>query len=129
MTQELKPRCCERVQGSGYNSSQCSKNAKVERDGRHYCGIHDPVAVKAKNDKRHADWKLKHHAKKLSQKEARAKRDEIERRAGCFDDLLNALKESQALIIRMAEGKEWGAIEEYIQENGAAIDKAKGEQA
>lgn len=35
----------------------CSKRAKVERDGVWYCGVHDPVARKEKDDKRHTEWK------------------------------------------------------------------------
>jgi hypothetical protein len=34
-----------------FHGYQCSKNATVERDGKKYCGIHDPVKVKARRAK------------------------------------------------------------------------------
>jgi len=39
--------CCEQVPLRGLNfhrTRQCTAVAKVERDGKCYCGIHDPVA-------------------------------------------------------------------------------------
>lgn len=92
MTSELKPRCCARVNSGGFFSSQCSKNAKFEREGKHYCAIHDPVARKAKNDKWLIDFNLKRDAQTKAWEEAALKKAQIERRAGCFDELLEALK-------------------------------------
>lgn len=52
---EEKPRCCGRVPGEGkwgsFHMTQCKKNATVERDGKHYCKTHDPVARKERQDK------------------------------------------------------------------------------
>jgi len=31
---------------------QCPHNAKVERDGKWYCGVHDPVSRRQKQDER-----------------------------------------------------------------------------
>jgi hypothetical protein len=41
-------------------------------------------------------------------------------------ELLENLKDSNALLTRIAEGREWGAIEEYIQRNSEVITKATG---
>ena len=37
-----------------YRTRVCGKTAKYERDGKWYCGVHDPEAIKAKHDKRRA---------------------------------------------------------------------------
>lgn len=39
------------------------------------------------------------------------------------DTLREALKESTELLERIAQGKDWGAIEEYIQDNHEALGK------
>lgn len=38
------------------SKSQCPNNAKVERDGKWYCGTHDPVKRKEKQEKRDEKW-------------------------------------------------------------------------
>ena len=43
--------CCARVHTS-YGFSGCCKRASVERDGKRYCGTHDPVKVKERQEKR-----------------------------------------------------------------------------
>jgi hypothetical protein len=44
-------RCMETIyRGPWDHSSRCSRKGKVERDGKRYCGQHDPVAVKEKDD-------------------------------------------------------------------------------
>src|SRR5688572_30840404 len=39
-----------------FRGKPCSKPVAVERDGKPYCKVHDPEAVKAKNDKRYAAY-------------------------------------------------------------------------
>ena len=34
----------------------CGRHAKHERDGHWYCGIHDPVRVKAREEKREVEY-------------------------------------------------------------------------
>lgn len=43
----MSEKCCVRIYGgmSTFRGSPCSKPAKVERDGKHYCNTHDPVRV------------------------------------------------------------------------------------
>jgi len=38
-----------------FTGHRCGKRGKVERDGRWYCGQHDPVKVKERMDKRYAE--------------------------------------------------------------------------
>ena len=85
--------CCGRVHSGGYGIGHtCGKTAKFERDGKWYCGTHDPVAQKAKSEARPAayreEWRIKDEAR-TSNAKAQA---ETLRRAGCFDDLLEALQ-------------------------------------
>jgi hypothetical protein len=53
---KLDPARCSaaKYQGFGYSRKQCSHPIKVTRDGRGYCGTHDPEARKARNDARYA---------------------------------------------------------------------------
>lgn len=48
---------CEAVrwQRGHFHSYVCGKPAKIERDGKWYCGIHDPVRVDTKRAERDAE--------------------------------------------------------------------------
>lgn len=54
---------CQAMVWSGYNRYRCSKNAKVEREGKCYCNIHDPVRIaekrKIKDREFEEEYKLK----------------------------------------------------------------------
>ena len=58
---------CEELVYSRYGAwpvhNQCENNAKVERDGRRYCGTHDPVRIKEKQDARNKKWTEERKAK------------------------------------------------------------------
>lgn len=97
---------------------QCSKNAKVEREGKWYCGTHDPVAVKQKREARDLEWREKYAAERSEEQEKRNAKAEIERRAGCFDDLLSALQEA-------VDGM-GGSYYTWSDKARAAIKKATG---
>ena len=47
---------CQKRFMDGYTMRQCTKNAVVERNGKHYCKIHDPERVKAKAAERQAKF-------------------------------------------------------------------------
>ena len=64
-----KIRCEERIYENFY-SSQCQKTAKVERNGKWYCGIHDPEKVKARQDARQKKWEDKWARGKENQHQA-----------------------------------------------------------
>jgi hypothetical protein len=50
----MSKECSELVWDSGgWRQSHCMKSATVERDGKWYCGIHDPLKVQERNDKKH----------------------------------------------------------------------------
>jgi uncharacterized Zn finger protein (UPF0148 family) len=49
--------CCASVYKPGaFRALGCNKPAKVERDGKWYCGVHDPKRRKQKDDARRAKW-------------------------------------------------------------------------
>ena len=116
MTTEAKT-CC----GSTWTSrwiNHCHNKGKVERDGKWYCGIHDPVAVKKKRDERNAVY-AEERKEAQSRIDARVKAEaEMARRAGCVDDLLDALQG----VLRVADR----ATVEFDAAR-AAIAKAIGE--
>lgn len=117
-------KCCARVHASGgyVRGHQCGKAAKVVRDGKPYCGLHDPVAVKERRAKSYAEWKEREAAKSAASAKAEAARAEMARRAGCFDDLLAALEEL------LAHAAFVGIAPHYDQMAQAAIAKARGRE-
>jgi uncharacterized Zn finger protein (UPF0148 family) len=90
----VKHNCCAIASSGFYNTyrSKCSKTAKYERDGKWYCGTHDPVAVKARVDARNEEWKIEWAANEAQAKEKDAARILQAHKAACFDELLEALK-------------------------------------
>jgi uncharacterized Zn finger protein (UPF0148 family) len=57
-------KCCAFVYRPGrFRASPCAKAAKVERDGKLYCGTHDPLAAQARRDATYAKWKAEHDAR------------------------------------------------------------------
>lgn len=53
MSEKCSAECCDRS-ARFPRWYPCDKSAKVVRDGKSYCGIHDPVKIKAKQDERRA---------------------------------------------------------------------------
>lgn len=60
---EIRIKCCKDV-SKGYGYRACGRNAKYERDGKWYCGMHDPVAKKARYDKRDAERRLLYESRR-----------------------------------------------------------------
>lgn len=75
-------KCCESVYDPGrFRPRGCSKNATVERDGKPYCGLHDPDRVEAKRAERHAKLDRQWAAERAA-KQQEAERQELERLSG-----------------------------------------------
>lgn len=114
--------CCKRIfTGLTFRGHPCRKPAKIERDGKHYCAIHDPEYVKARAENRHAKY-IEVERKKAEQRETtrRALREQ-KLKAECFDSLLKALRD-------LAEGmRAAGITGPYLDAADAAIAKATGE--
>ena len=86
--------CCASVSPGTYSfrHSKCSKTAKYERDGKWYCGTHDPVAIKARDDARNEKWRIERAENKAQANEKDATEKLQAHKAACFDELLEALK-------------------------------------
>lgn len=110
--------------GAFYGSKLCGKTAKFVRDGRHYCGTHDPVTIAVKNAAKTAKWKAEWEAKDAARDAAKAKQSEIERRADCYPELLEALQD--ALKTANFEGHPYRG---WHSKANVVIAKALGEQA
>lgn len=66
----MNPRCSETVYGNVFRGHQCTREGKVERDGRWFCSQHDPERARARG------------AAKAAERQARqAQDDEVEREA------------------------------------------------
>ena len=59
--------CQERI-WEGWNKRRCENNAKVIRDGKAYCTVHDPIYIRAKRQAKTAMWNKKRDAKDKSRK-------------------------------------------------------------
>lgn len=123
MSAEEKPKCCAKVYGGGYWPHSCGRNAKVERDGRHYCGTHDPEAVKLRREKNNAEWQAKHNAERALWAEQRRLREQEKFKASMFDEMLDALKMVRDYVVTMK-----GKGHEYQIVIDAAIAKATNHQ-
>lgn len=55
---------CEGKIWREHHHVQCSHEAKVNRDGKDYCGTHDPVRRKEKEAARNAKWDAEWEASK-----------------------------------------------------------------
>jgi uncharacterized Zn finger protein (UPF0148 family) len=108
--------CCALVRaGSQWHRIACGKTAKVEHEGKWYCGIHDPVKKAAKDKEREAKWK--------AQWELDAQRNRMQSAAPELYERLQATTDYMARWQTPTSfNYEWQAI---IDANRAALAKAK----
>jgi len=94
--------CCKPVYSPGAlignRCHPCGAKAKHIRDGKPYCGRHDPVARKAKDDAKTAARAAGWERLNASRAKAAAEAAEQKRRAECYDDLLAALTDLADII-------------------------------
>lgn len=86
--------CSARIYGPGktFRGSPCSKPAKVERDGKHYCTLHDPERVNARRAAKRARQQARVAERRAARDAEQARNNEIVRRAECYPELLAALQ-------------------------------------
>ncbi len=77
-------KCLAKVRLAWGRYSVCGKNAKFDRDGKHYCGMHDPVAVETKRLNRSAKFTAQWNAEIKASKDAKDKQQELERNAARY---------------------------------------------
>lgn len=91
--------------------ARCTRRGTVERDGRLYCGQHDPEAAKAKRLARDSRWKL-------------------ERKAADADDLIvDTARDVVASVLASKESTLPAAVAESRRVLLDAIDVAKNARA
>jgi uncharacterized Zn finger protein (UPF0148 family) len=73
--------------------STCNKTAKMEHEGKHYCGIHDPVKKQAKRDEKHKEWNDRYEASKKAREEAEARKKLGEESIAKVEVLQSAVRE------------------------------------
>ena len=127
-TESVKHRCETRIfTGMAFHGHLCNRPAKVERNGKHYCGTHDPVSVAEKRAKRDAEWRAEEDRQNAVAIFRASIQTENERRLALFDEMLAALREAHQVIglehtIRTDYGwREW--LDENITH---VIAKAEG---
>lgn len=86
------PRCCWTKYERGW-PSQCAMRSKVERNGKHYCGRHDPVAIEKKRQAQNEKWEAENVAHKEAYKKVASERAEMERRANAYPRLVELIRE------------------------------------
>ena len=95
--------CSEQVYGTAWGGSRCSRKMKVMRNGKPYCGQHDPEKVTAKNTARNAKWEAERAAHKQVRKSAQALANALG--AGSPDGVTGGIvltaEEAQRLIARL----------------------------
>lgn len=121
MSKPAKHTCCGQVHYK-FNFSACRNGAKVQRGGWWYCGTHDPVAVQKRRDERNAKWEKQYTARQASARAWDAQREEQQRRAECYDDLLAACEAFVRGIEAMNLEDAW---QDEMRQARAAIAKAR----
>jgi hypothetical protein len=103
-------KCSAMVYSIGnWRATECGNKGKVERDGKWFCGTHDPVAQALKRSLRDKQWE--------TERAAQSKADALTYAA---PDLLKACKAAAKLM------SDWGIIGEEVDECNAAIATAEG---
>lgn len=112
--------CSIRVYGHNqpFGGAWCSKPARVEVNGKHYCATHDPDAVLRRKQKADA----KYHAEAQVAQQKHAAQKEMRRRGECYPDLMEAL---EAIRKRLEFDCSEDAVEFAEHTAIAAIAKAK----
>lgn len=74
--------CSEYVYRPRVTSSTCSNRATVERDGKLYCSVHDPVKVAAKRAEKQAAFDIRSAAADKASADAKAVADRMSKALG-----------------------------------------------
>lgn len=113
--------CATKWPNGSYRGVKCHNPAKVERDGKHYCGVHDPVAIKEKQQAKNAKFDAAYEERRKREKAIAAAEAEQKRRANCYEDLLSAL-----IALTDCGAEAWGEDRPCVLDGRAAIAKATG---
>lgn len=45
--------------GDSWHAPRCTRPGKVQRDGKWFCGVHNPVRAEQRREKREAEWRAR----------------------------------------------------------------------
>lgn len=93
-----KHTCCARIYTGYISSHACGKKAAYEHKGKWYCKTHHPPTVQAKSEARYEKWKSEWDEKAEAEKRAHAAATEQKRRADCYDQLVERVKELEGAL-------------------------------
>jgi uncharacterized Zn finger protein (UPF0148 family) len=120
--------CCARVwQAYSFRSVPCTKLPKVERDGKWFCTIHDPVRNEERNKAREAKWQAEWRES--------AKRGRLQSAAPAMLDALRAVEplmipgmnwtdETGELVKSMVRAAIAMAVDEAVEETPSRSSEA-----
>ena len=121
-----KQRCCNTKWTYGGYRRACTKTAKVERDGKWYCGVHDPVARAEKAEARLEQWRTKAQADIKARAEKESAAAEQKRRADLYDELVEFVQE---FLDDYQSDDGMRALKYYAGKAHTILAKCKGEKA
>ena len=122
------PTCEGRTWARGFGRNVRGLRAKVERNGMHYCGTHDPVAIKAREDKKKAERDAISEMRRKRYAEINAAQTERDRRADLFPELVEALQsmlDRYVSLVQCGDCGNWDAeAETQVIAARSALNKA-----
>ena len=106
-----KHQCCQTYYKSHWQPDYlCESNAKYERDGKWYCGHHDPVAIAEKNRKRKEAFKAQFQAREDRREQAK-RQSEVTSRMFAMAQLVDrALRGVASREEAEAVREEWSSL-------------------
>jgi uncharacterized Zn finger protein (UPF0148 family) len=121
MSNEQVKRCTTNV-NTGFGRNSCSNLAKVERDGKMYCKIHDPEYIAAKNKERQERWEKERVERNEIAARKVEERAEQDRRLALFDEMLETMKVMLAVFPSVQQFERMGFAKELP---ASVINKAR----
>ena len=100
----------------------CPITAHINRNGKWYCGIHDPIARAEKAAARHVNW--------MDEARAAGKAGaEQKRRADLYDELVEALESTHSALHNVLGRRAVHDADEILLRSSSVLAKCKGEKA
>jgi uncharacterized Zn finger protein (UPF0148 family) len=101
-----KPRCSEDVWDGGFRPHRCRNSGSVERDGKWYCKVHDPIARKERQERRDEEYRAEQERQLARRRKREAERRIETIRGATLDEAMeiHAVKER---VERLEECLSW----------------------
>jgi len=73
---ETKQKCCEMLHNNySFRGVPCGKTAKIEHEGKWYCGTHSPLLKQKRIDERNARWEQQSKRRKEEEQQERKRQE------------------------------------------------------